>query len=142
MADSVIAGIRAYINGCEALSGFKVGKRFIDWTDDSGDNYGIMPDGEKQLKRFVTGGGKYQYNFTLYIKKLSEGDAQRLKNAEMLEKVQRWCNGNNLAKVFPDMPKGCIPTKITAENAMLIEQGGNKNTYQIQFTLLYTKGGN
>ncbi|MGN0610054.1 MAG: hypothetical protein ACI4J6_12665 [Oscillospiraceae bacterium] len=142
MADSIIAGIRAYINGCEALFGFKVGKRFIDWTDDSGDNYGIMPDGEKQLKRFITGGGKYQYNFTLYIKKLSEGDAQRLKNAELLEAVQRWCNGNNLAKAFPDMPKGCTPTKITAENAMLIEQGGNKNTYQIQFTLLYTKGGN
>lgn len=142
MTDSIIAGIRAYINGCEALSGFKVNKRYIDWTDDSDNNFGIMPDGEKQLKRFITGGGKYQYNFTLYIKKLSEGDAQRLKNAELLEAVQRWCNGNNLAKAFPDMPKGCTPTKITAENAMLIEQGGNKNTYQIQFTLLYTKGGN
>ena len=142
MADSIIAGIRAYINGCEALSGFKVNKRYIDWTDDSDNNFGIMPDGEKQLKKFITGGGKYQYNFTLYIKKLSEGDAQRLKNAELLEAVQRWCGGNNLAKAFPDMPKGCTPTKITAANAMLIEQGGNKNTYQIQFTLLYTKGGN
>ena len=118
MADSIISGVRAYINGCDALSGFKVNKRYIDWTDDSDNNFGIMPDGEKQLKRFITGGGKYQYNFTLYIKKLSEGDAQRLKNAELLEAVQRWCNGNNLAKRFPELPKGCIPTKITAENAM------------------------
>jgi hypothetical protein len=142
MADSIIAGIREYINGCKELSDFKVGKRFVDWTDDSDSNYGIMPDGEKQLRKFITGGGKYQYNFTLYIKKLGKSDAQRLKNAELLEKVQRWCNGNNLARVFPEMPTGCTPTKITAENAMLIEQGVNNNTYQIQFTLLYTKGAN
>lgn len=139
MADSIISGIKEYINRCEALSGFKVGKRYIDWTDDSGDNYGIMPDGEKPLKTFISGGGKYQYNFTLYIKKLNKDDAQRLKNAELLEAVQRWCNGNNLAKRFPKLPGGCTPTKITAENAMLIEQGTNNNTYQIQFTLLYTR---
>lgn len=142
MADSIISGIKEYINSCEALSGFKVGKRFIDWTDDSGENYGIMPDGEKTIKKFITGGGKMQYNFTLYVKKLNKDDAQRLKNAELLEAVQRWCDENNLAKRFPQLPSGCTPTKITAENAMLIEQGTNNNTYQIQFTLLYTKGGN
>lgn len=139
MADSIISGIKEYINSCEALSGFKVGKRFIDWTDDSGENYGIMPDGEKIIKKFITGGGKMQYNFTLYAKKLNKDDAQRLKNAELLEAVQRWCDENNFAKRFPQLPSGCTPTKITAENAMLIEQGTNNNTYQIQFTLLYTR---
>lgn len=142
MADSIISGIKEYINGCKELSGFKVNKRYIDWTDDSPDNFGIMPDGEKPIKKFITGGGKMQYNFTLYVKKLNTDDAQRLKNAELLEKVQRWCEKNNLEKVFPQLPSGCTPTKITAENAMLIEQGKNNNTYQIQFTLLYTKGGN
>lgn len=140
MIESIINGVRAYINCCDALADFKVGKRFIDWTDDSDDNYGIMPDGEKAIRKFITGGGKFQYNFTLYIKRLSSSDAARLKNAELLERVQRWCEGNNLKKIFPEMPSGCTPTKITAENAMLIEQGGNKNTYQIQFTLIYTKG--
>lgn len=140
MSESIIKGVRAYINNCDVLADFKVVKRFIDWTDDSDDNYGIMPDGEKAIRKFITGGGKFQYNFTLYIKKLSTSDAARLKNAELLERVQRWCEGNNLNKVFPEMPSGCTPTKITAENAMLIEQGGNKNTYQIQFTLIYTKG--
>lgn len=138
--DSIIAGVRAYISGCSALADFKVGKRFVDWTDDTDDNYGIMPDGEKAIRKFITGGGKYQYNFTLYIKRLSTSDAARLKNAELLEKVQRWCNANNLNKVFPQLPDGCTPTKITAENAMLIEQGIKNNTYQIQFTMLYTKG--
>lgn len=138
--DSIIAGVRAYISGCSALADFKVGKRFVDWTDDTDDNYGIMPDGEKAIRKFITGGGKYQYNFTLYIKRLSTSDAARLKNAELLEKVQRWCNANNLNKVFPQLPNGCTPTKITAENAMLIEQGIKNNTYQIQFTMLYTKG--
>lgn len=138
--DSIIAGVRAYISGCSALADFKVGKRFVDWTDDTDDNYGIMPDGEKAIRKFITGGGKYQYNFTLYIKRLSTSDAARFKNAELLEKVQRWCNANNLNKVFPQLPDGCTPTKITAENAMLIEQGIKNNTYQIQFTMLYTKG--
>ena len=138
--NSIIEGIRAYINSCDALADFKIGKRFIDWTDDSDDNYGIMPDGEKTIRKFIAGGGKFQYNFTLYIKKLSTSDAVRLKNAELLEKVQHWCEENNRNKVFPEMPSGCTPTRITAENAMLIEQGGNKNTYQIQFTLIYTKG--
>lgn len=140
MSESIIKGVRAYINSCDALADFKVGKRYIDWTDDSDNNYGIMPDGEKAVRTFITGGGKFQYNFTLYIKRLSTSDAQRIKNAELLEKVQRWCEGNNLKKIFPQLPNGCTPTKITAENAMLIEQGGNKNTYQIQFTLIYTKG--
>ncbi len=140
MNGSIISAVRAYISGCNALADFKVGKRFVDWTDDTDDNYGIMPDGEKAIRKFITGGGKYQYNFTLYIKRLSTSDAARLKNAELLEKVQRWCNANNLNKVFPQLPNGCTPTKITAENAMLIEQGIKNNTYQIQFTMLYTKG--
>ena len=140
MSESIIKGVRAYINSCDALADFKVGKRFIDWTDDSDDNYGIMPDGEKAIRKFITGGGKFQYNFTLYIKRLSSSDAARLKNAELLEKVQRLCDENNRNKVFPQLPSDYTPTKITAENAMLIEQGGNKNTYQIQFTLIYTKG--
>lgn len=140
MNNSIISAVRAYISGCSALADFKVGKRFVDWTDDTDDNYGIMPDGEKAIRKFITGGGKYQYNFTLYIKRLSTSDAARLKNAELLEKVQHWCNANNLNKVFPQLPVGCTPTKITAENAMLIEQGIKNNTYQIQFTMLYTKG--
>lgn len=140
MNDSIISAVRAYISSCSALADFKVGKRFVDWTDDTDDNYGIMPDGEKAIRKFITGGGKYQYNFTLYIKRLSTSDAARLKNAELLEKVQHWCNANNLNKVFPPLPDGCTPTKITAENAMLIEQGIKNNTYQIQFTMLYTKG--
>lgn len=140
MQDSIISGIREYISGCGVLSDFKIGKRFIDWTDDSDNNYGIIPDGEKQLKSFITGGGKYRYGFTLYIKRLGESESTRLKNAELLEKVQRWCNENNIAKRFPSMPKGCTPTKISAENAMLIEHRANNNTYQIQFSLLYTKG--
>ena len=140
MNDSIISAVRAYISDCSALADFKVGKRFVDWTDDTDDNYGIMPDGEKAIRKFITGGGKYQYNFTLYIKRLSTSDAARLKNAELLEKVQHWCNANNLNKVFPQLPNGCTPTKITAENAMLIEQGIKNNTYQIQFTMLYTKG--
>ena len=140
MSESIISGVRAYISSCNALADFKVGKRFVDWTDDSDENYGIMPDGEKAVRKFITGGGKFQYNFTLYIKKLSTSDAQRIKNAELLENVQRWCEKNNLAKVFPQLPNGCTPTKITAENAMLIEQGKNNNTYQIQFVLIYTKG--
>lgn len=79
MSESIIKGVRAYINNCDVLADFKVVKRFIDWTDDSDDNYGIMPDGEKAIRKFITGGGKFQYNFTLYIKKLSTSDAARLK---------------------------------------------------------------
>lgn len=139
MANSIISGIREYINSCEYLREFKLGKRFIDWTDDSDDNFGIMPDGEKIVKKFISGGGKIQYNFTLYLKKLSSSDAARIKNAELLENVQKWCNNNSLEKIFPEMPVGCTPTKIVAENAMIIEQGTKNNTYQIQFTLLYTK---
>lgn len=40
--DSIIAGVRAYISGCSALADFKVGKRFVDWTDDTDDNYGMV----------------------------------------------------------------------------------------------------
>lgn len=137
--DSIIAGIKAYISSCSALSSIKVGKRFIDWTDES-DSYGIMPDGEKQLRRFITGGGKYQYNFTLYIKKLNKGDAQLLSNAELLENVQNWCRGNNRKRLYPELPTGCTCTDITATNGGLIDTGEKNNTYQIQFTMLYTKG--
>lgn len=137
--DSIIAGIKEYISGCDALSSFKSGKRFIDWTDDNGDNYGIMPDGEKVIRKYITGGGKMQYNFTLYIKKLSADDIQRLKNAELLENVQQWCSDNSRKGIFPELPTGCTPTKITAENAMIIEQSTKCNTYQIQFTMLYTR---
>ena len=136
---SIIAGIHDYIAGCDVLNSIPLKNRHIDWTDDN-ENYGIMPDGDKLLRKFISGGGKMQYNFTLYIKKLSMGDAQRLQNAELLENVQNWCNENNREGIFPTLPVGCTPSKITAENAMLIEQGTKNNTYQIQFTMLYMKG--
>lgn len=137
--DSIIAGVKEFLNGCDALQAFSIKNRHIDWTDEANDNYGIMPDGEKTISKFLTGGGKRQYNFTLYVNKLSEGDAQRLKNAELLERVQTWCAKRTRDKKFPVLPEGCTPTKITAENAMLLEIGKSRNKYQIQFTLMYIR---
>lgn len=136
---SIISSIGKYLNSCNVLDCFTAKNRHIDWTDESNDNYGITPDGEKQLRKFISGGGKYQYNFTLNIRKLKQSDAQRLKNAELLEQLQHWCEEQTMKKNLPVLPDGCIATKISAENAMLLEEGTSRNTYQIQFTMLYTK---
>lgn len=136
---SIISGIRTYIATCPALQIFSAKNRHIDFSDDSCDSYGIIPDGEKVLRKFITGGGKMQYNFTLYVNRLSKDDAQRLANAELLESVKTWLDTQRAANNLPQLPTGCTPTKITAENAMLLETGSRTNTYQMQFILIYTK---
>lgn len=141
MNDNIISAIREYISKAPALQSFSLKHRHIDFTDDSNDNYGIIPDGETTLKSFITGGGKMQYPFTLYISKLSNDDVVRINNAALLENLRTWCNQQTLLKSFPALPDGCTPVRITAENGMLLNSGvGNKRaTYQIQFKLIYLK---
>lgn len=135
MANSIISAVREYMNGCTALQDFAAKNRHIDWTDETNNSYGIYQDGEKVVKKFIGGGGKMQYSFTLYVRKVSATDAQRLQDAELLERVQKWCNDNSLGKILPQLPAGCTPTKIVAENAAMVDKG----VYQIQFNLFYVK---
>lgn len=141
-ADSIIAAVRAWLSECELLSEIPSKKRFIDWTAADSENYGIFPDGDILLKKFINGGGKRQYNFTLYINRITAEDDMRLRNAAFLERLQNWCEDKTITHELPELPTGMSCTKIEAANGMLAEipPGKKYGKYLIQFKLFYMKG--
>ena len=140
---SIIESVREYMAECPLLAEIPLKSRYIDWTSSTANNYGIIVDGDVLIKSFISGGGKHEYNFALFVRKFAKEDVDRLANTEFMERLQDWCNKQNAAKNFPAMPKGCTPTKLSAENGMLFERDktGNTGLYQIQFKLNYIKSG-
>lgn len=141
-ADSIISAVREWLSSCDILSEIPAKRRYIDWTDADNVNFGIMPDGDIPLKKFINGGGKHQYCFTLYINRMTAEDESRLRNAEFLERLQSWCEDRTIAHELPILPAGMTCTRVEAANGMLSEIPPNKKygKYLIQFKLIYMKG--
>ena len=139
---SMIKAVREYMAICPLLSEIPLKDRHIDWTSDTADNYGIFVDSDIPIRKFISGGGKYEYNFVLQFR-LTTNDFVNLENAEFIERLQGWCDSQTIAKKFPVLPHGCTPTKISASNGMLFERDKNGKTglYQIQIKLNYIKSG-
>ena len=142
--DSIIKGVREYMAACPLLAELPIAnkKGYIDWVSDGNENYGIIIDADVEVKPFITGGGKHEYNFVLQAR-LKNEDKAALDNAEWVERMSNWCAEQSKAKHFPDMPKGCTPTKLISANGMLFERDkpGKMALYQLQFKLNYIKTG-
>lgn len=140
--ESIIKGVREYMAACPLLAEIPLKARYIDWTASNANNYGIIIDSDVKIKSFISGGGKYEYNFFVQARLRAE-DKKSLENAEWVERMEEWCREQTAAKNFPKMPNGCTPTKLSAANGSLFERDktGNTGLYQIQFKLNYTKSG-
>lgn len=137
MPESIIDGVRKYISECPLMTEFESKKRHIDWTDADCDNYGIYPDSDKIIDEYIDGTQVRQYVCQINIRKFAKQDAERLKNNEFLERLQRWFEKSEL----PELPEGCTAREIRAENAMLAELDitGKYGTYFLQIILEYVK---
>lgn len=136
---SIIEGVREYIAGCPLLGLSDAKNLHINWTDSKADSHGIIPDGDITIKRFINGGGKHQYSFSLFVRRFSAADYDDLRNAEFIENLQRWCNEQSLAKMLPVLPDGLVPTRIEALNGMAFEpdKSGKTGLFSVQFNLFY-----
>lgn len=141
MADtSVIDAVKIWLADCPLLAEIPVRKRHIDFTDSEGANYGIMPDGDTLLRKFISGGGKRQYHFTVYFNRISAEDVQRLENSEFIERLQVWCRKMSLADDLPVLAAGRKTLRVDAENGMLAELNPvtkKWGKYLIQFKMIY-----
>ena len=135
---SIIQAVREYMAECPLLAEIPVKARYIDWTDDKSTNYGIFVDSDNIVKKFVSGGGKHEYNFVIQAR-LRRDDKKSLENAELVERLGKWCAAQTAAKNFPKLPEGCTPTKLTAANGYLYENDdtGKTGLYQLQLKLSY-----
>lgn len=137
MPESIIEGIRQYIANCPLMSEFENKRRHIDWTDADCDNYGIYPDSDSVLEEYIDGTEIRQYACQITIRKFAKQDADKLRNNEFLERLQRWLDKADL----PELPEDCTAREIRAENAMLAELdiAGKYGTYLIQIIMEYVR---
>ena len=140
MSQSIIEGLRDYFAECPLLSGMSPDSSFVDWVSDAAGCYGIIPESDSVIKKFITGGGKREYVFTLQIRLMAE-DKRSIENPRWMEEMERWCAAQRSEKNFPVMPDGCVPTKISAEKGVLFERdkAGRTGLYKIRFRLNYIK---
>ena len=140
MSESIIEGLRDFFSECPLLEGIPPENRFIDWTPDREVSFGIIPEGDSEIKKFISGGGKYEYSFLLQIRLMAEEKFSH-ENPEWMEKIKKWCEEKNSKKEFPHMRSGCTPTKISAEGGVLYERDktGKTGLYKIRFKLNYIK---
>ena len=124
------------------LSGIPPDSRFVDWTSDRAPCYGIVIDSDREIKKFISGGGKREYDFTLHVRLAAENKMSG-DNPEWMEKMEQWCDEQNRVKNFPGMPEGCIPVRLSSERGVLCERDrtGRTGLYKIRFRLSYIKQG-
>ena len=140
MSQSIISGLTEYFKECPLLERIPPESSFVDWVSDTGCSYGIIPEGDSEIKKFISGGGKREYLFTLQIRLMAE-NKRSAENPEWMEEMERWCASRNIKKNFPSMPEGYVPTKISAEKGVLYERDktGKTGLYKIRFRLNYIK---
>jgi hypothetical protein len=136
--NSIISGVRAYIAACPLLSEIAPNKRHVDWTDEDPDNYGIFPDNDDLLRRYISGSELRQYSFAVNSRRMSETDAKRLNNSEFLERFRWWIKQSGLLPILPD---GFTPIQIEAVKTTFLYFDEKRKTgvYQIQVNLEYKK---
>lgn len=141
MAESIIDGIRRYIAACPLMSEFDSKRRHIDWMEADNENYGIYPDGDSLVDKYIDGTQIRQYACQITVRRFAKTDAERLKNSEFSERLQNWFGVQAEKNNLPELPENCIAEEIRAENAMLSELDitGSKGTYIIQIILRYTR---
>ena len=134
--ESIIEGLRDYFAECPLLHG----SCFVDWVPDTAGSYGIIPESDSGIKKFITGGGIREYIFNLQIRLMSE-DKKSPENLKLMEDIEQWCTLKDKEKNFPHMPAGCTPTKISAEKGALCERdkAGRTGLYKIRFRVNYIK---
>lgn len=141
VADSIITGMRDYIAACPLMAEFDTKHRHIDWTDADNDNYGIFPDNDRLIEKYIDGTQMRQYVCQITIRKFSKADADRLKNSEFIERLQSWFDEQCELDNLPQLPEDCTADEIHAENAMLSELSvtGKTGTYTVQIIMQYVK---
>lgn len=143
MQASIISGIREYLKACPILSEIPANKRHISRTEADSENFGIIPDGTIPVRKFINGGGKYQYAFTLVFNKMTAEDETSLKNIEFIEKFQEWCSKQSLLGNLPELPENHTATKLEAIDGILSEIPKNQKygKYLIECKLYYIMKG-
>lgn len=121
------------------MAEFDSKRRHINWTDADLDNYGIFPDGDDLAESYIDGSEERKYVCSVIIRKFSRQDAERLKNSEFMERLQRWFNKQTKEKNLPQLPEGMEAIDITAANAMLTELdlAGKYGRYSMQIIMNY-----
>ena len=134
--ESIIEGLKDYFAKCPLLHG----NGFVDWVPETAGSYGIIPESDSEIKKFITGGGKREFSFSLQIRLVTE-DKRSAENPGLMEEIEKWCAAQNAGKNFPVMRSGCIPTKISAEKGVLSERdkAGRTGLYKMRFKLNYIK---
>lgn len=138
MADSIISALREYLGSCPLLSEAPCGRGYIDWTDADNVNYGIFPDGDRVIRKFLNGSGKHCYNFSVYFNRVTAEDNSRLANQGYMEKLRDYFTKASVEKKLPQLPKGKTAQSLEAMNGQLVDMTKKYGKYVIQFKLYYT----
>lgn len=136
MAESIIGAVREYLADCPLMAEFDSRHRHIDWTDENNENYGIFPDYDEPVDSYIDGTELRRYACQITVRRFSVSDAERLRNSEFLERLQRW-----LSTHLPELPEGCTAEEIQGANAMLSDMNaaGTKGVYTIQIIMDYVR---
>lgn len=117
----------------------------VDWTSDKPTNYGIMPTGESIVERMptVTGDIIYtkQYNFVIFMKRVTINDYERISNCDFYDKFVEWLEEQDINETAPRFgdEEFSGDEYITAQNGILYEldKSGDAGLYQIQVQVFY-----
>lgn len=112
-----------------------------DQTEAEPVNYSIQTSGLVKLSEDILGDQTWQYNALLQSREYTADDISRLNASEFSEHFIWWVEYQNMTHNFPDLDSGLKPTKISADNGMLLalDDDGDRGIYQIQLHLTFNK---
>ena len=136
---SRVESICEYIKTCPHIN--LLAEVTVDLADEAPTNYAVIPGGDTILTRYIDGGEKHQYSFSLVAREFTFQDVERVENAAFLEQFSEWIGEQERARNFPDFGEGIEITAMECANGFLyqLDETGQKGLYQIQCKIFYTR---
>ena len=137
---TIIEAIRDYFNSCPLLQGGRIN---VNYLPSDKQEYTITPTpGEHLVKRYIGGGGVYQFPFVFGMSAWLDANAQQaIDNSGFFEHMAEWITEQSNARNLPQLPDEMTAQKltiITSGYAHAIDRNGMAK-YQMQLNLIYVR---
>ncbi len=112
---------------------------YLDHVSDS-DCYCISTVPNVPYRKDVVGNKTYTVSFVFAYRTAISDDSERAGNIAFLERFNKWVDEQNAARIFPELPPGClgISLKITNSGSLYeVSEDSITGVYETQLQFVY-----
>lgn len=141
MANTIIQSLQDYFSTCPLLMGQGLSLN-TNYLEPNAKSFGIFPlPGDKQIERYLSGGGIYEFSFALQVNESHLDELTRLQTQGFFEQFGKWLDEQNEAENYPILSTNEEVFDIEAlSQGYLVDMGDSDvSTYEVPCRISYER---